>query len=95
MLTRMTALTLDRRVILVYEVALDELDGQTRFSYTATAYYDELVLSEELERESVGPKEGWRESLLLMPLCVRSIDVYRFGRDERDGSTASSAGAGG
>ena len=30
-----------------------------------------------------------------MPLCVRSIDVYRFGRDERDGSAASSAGAGG
>ena len=58
MLTGMTALTLDRRVILVYEVALDELDGQTRFSYTATAYYDELVFSEELERESVGPKEG-------------------------------------
>jgi hypothetical protein len=56
MLTGMTVLTLDSWVILVYEVTLDELDGQTRLSYTATADYHELVLSEELERESAGPR---------------------------------------
>jgi hypothetical protein len=40
--------TFDCRVVLVDEVALDELDGQTRFSDTTTTDYYELVLAEEL-----------------------------------------------
>jgi hypothetical protein len=51
----MTVLTLNSRIILVYEMTLDELDGQARLSYTAATDYHELVLSEELERESAGP----------------------------------------
>lgn len=42
------ALTLDGRVIFIYKVTLDQLDGQARLSDTTAADYDELVLSEEL-----------------------------------------------
>lgn len=42
------SLTLNGRVVLVYKVALDQLDGQARLSHAAAADYDQLVLSEEL-----------------------------------------------
>jgi len=77
--TGVTALTLDRRVILVYEVALDELDGQTRLSYTATADYYELVLSEELKRKSVRPEEGVASVLTfdaIVCAVYRSVQVW-------------------
>jgi hypothetical protein len=45
-------LTLNGRVVLVYEVALDQLDGQTRLSDTTAADYHQLVLAEELARVS-------------------------------------------
>jgi hypothetical protein len=47
-------LTLDGRVILVYEVALDQLDSQTRLSDSTAADYHELVFSEKLGRVSRG-----------------------------------------
>ena len=40
--------TFDGRVILVDEMALDQLDRQTRFTDATTADDDELVLSQEL-----------------------------------------------
>jgi hypothetical protein len=40
--------TFDCRVILVDEVALDQLDGQAGLADTTTADNDELVLSQEL-----------------------------------------------
>jgi hypothetical protein len=45
-------LTLYGRIIFVYEMRLDELDCQARFSYTTAADYHELVLSEELRGQS-------------------------------------------
>lgn len=42
--------TFDCRVVLVDEVALDQLDGQARFTDTTAADDDELVLSQELVR---------------------------------------------
>jgi hypothetical protein len=45
-------LTLNGRVVLVYEVALDQLDGQTRLSDSTAADYHQLVLAEELARVS-------------------------------------------
>lgn len=44
-----TGRTFDCRVVLVDEMALDELDGQTRFTDTTTTNHDQLVLSQELE----------------------------------------------
>lgn len=41
-------LTLNCRVVLVDEMALDQLDRQARFTDTTTADDDELVLSQEL-----------------------------------------------
>jgi len=43
----------DGGIVLVYEVALDELDGQGAFADTTTADDDELVLSEELRARHV------------------------------------------
>lgn len=40
--------TFDGRVIFVDEMALDQLDGQARFTDTTAADNDELVLSQEL-----------------------------------------------
>ncbi len=40
--------TFNGRVVLVYEVALDELDGQTTLSDTTTTDYHELIFPEEL-----------------------------------------------
>jgi hypothetical protein len=45
-------LTLDCRVVLVYEVALNQLDSQTRLSDSTAADYHQLVFSEELARVS-------------------------------------------
>jgi hypothetical protein len=42
------ALTLNGRIVLVYKVALDQLDGQAGLSHTTTANYHQLVLSEKL-----------------------------------------------
>lgn len=42
--------TFNGRVVLVYEVALDELYGQAGFTNTSASYHDELVFSEELQR---------------------------------------------
>lgn len=47
-----TGRTFDCRVVLVDEVALDELDGQTRFTDTTTADHHQLVLSQELEGQA-------------------------------------------
>jgi len=40
--------TFNRWVVLVDEVALDELDGQARLADTTSADHDELVLAQEL-----------------------------------------------
>jgi hypothetical protein len=45
-------LTLNGRVVLVYEVALDQLNSQTRLSDSTAADYHQLVFSEELARIS-------------------------------------------
>jgi hypothetical protein len=42
------SLTFNSRVILVYKVALDQLDGQAGLSYTTAADYHQLILSKEL-----------------------------------------------
>lgn len=47
-------LTLDGRVVLVDEVALDQLDRQTRLSDSTAADYYQLVFSEKLARVSRG-----------------------------------------
>jgi hypothetical protein len=41
-------LTLDGRIVLVYEVALDQLDSQTRLSDSTAADNYQLVFSEKL-----------------------------------------------
>jgi hypothetical protein len=51
---RSEVLTLDGRVVLVYEVALDQLDSQTRLSDSTAADYHQLVFSEKLARVSRG-----------------------------------------
>jgi hypothetical protein len=61
--TATSVLTLDCRVILVDEVALDELYGQARLSDTTTADHHELVFSEKLRRESVTASRGRRQQL--------------------------------
>lgn len=40
-------LTFDSRVVLVYEMRLDELNGEGRFTYTTASNDDQLVLSQE------------------------------------------------
>ena len=45
---RGAAHTFDCRVVLVYEVALDELDGQATLSHTTTADNHQLVFPKEL-----------------------------------------------
>ncbi len=40
--------TLNRWIVFVDEVALDQLDGQAGFAHTTTADHNELVLSEKL-----------------------------------------------
>lgn len=40
-------LTLNRRIVLVDEMALDELYGQAGLSDTTATHYNELVLSQE------------------------------------------------
>jgi hypothetical protein len=42
--------TFDCRIILIDEMALDELDGQAGFADTTAADDDELVFSQELRR---------------------------------------------
>lgn len=42
--------TLNCRIILVHEVALDQLNGQARLADATTSYHHQLVLSEELRR---------------------------------------------
>lgn len=42
--------TFDGRIVLVNEMRLDELDGQTRLSYTSAADDYQLVFPEELRR---------------------------------------------
>lgn len=44
-------ITLDGRIILVNEVALDELDGQARLADTTTADDNQLVFAQELGLE--------------------------------------------
>lgn len=51
--------TFNGRVVLVYEVALDELDGQTTLSDTTAADDDELVFPEDLQK---GGSANWRGS---------------------------------
>lgn len=45
--------TFDRRIIFVDEVALDQLDRQTRLSDTTTANNNELILAQKLQQENV------------------------------------------
>lgn len=62
-------LTLDGRVVLVYEVALDQLDSQTRLSDSTAADDYQLVLSEKLARVSRSAcGAGGARRLPLMPL---------------------------
>jgi hypothetical protein len=42
------SLTLNGRIVLIYEVTLDQLDGQARLADTTTADDYQLVLSEKL-----------------------------------------------
>jgi hypothetical protein len=66
------ALTFNRRVVLVDEVALDELDGQARLSHTTAAYYHQLVFSEKLRRRQQGStarETGGLRTLDAMVLC--------------------------
>lgn len=41
-------LTFDGRIVFIDKVALDELDGQTRFTNSTASDYDELILAKEL-----------------------------------------------
>ena len=45
--------TFNRRIIFVDEVALDQLDRQTRLSDTTTADNNELILAQKLQQENV------------------------------------------
>jgi hypothetical protein len=51
-------LTFDGRIILIDEMALDQLYGQTRLSYAATADDYELILAEKLQQGSERAAEG-------------------------------------
>lgn len=62
-------LTFDRGIILVDEVALDQLDGQTRFTNTTTTDNNELVLSQELD------KDGWSALQILSDSCGSGCHV--------------------
>jgi hypothetical protein len=45
-------LTLNRRVVLVHEVTLNQLDRQARLSHATAAYDHQLILSEKLRAVS-------------------------------------------
>jgi hypothetical protein len=45
--------TFNRRIIFVDEVALDQLDRQTRLSNTTTTDNNELILAQKLQEENV------------------------------------------
>ena len=46
--------TLNRGIIFVDEMALDQLDGEARFTDTSSADHNQLVLPEELEMGMTG-----------------------------------------
>lgn len=52
-------LTFDGGIVFIDEVALDELDGQTRFTNSTASDYDELVLAKELLWLLVSIGGGW------------------------------------
>ena len=82
-------LTFDGRVILVYEVALDELDGQTRLSHTTAAYHHQLVLSKELGRK-LASHEAQQERTRTFEAIVCAVYGDRdTGSGRRDGLRCS------
>ena len=54
-------LTLNRWVVLINKVALDQLDGQTRLSNSTTTDDHQLVFSEKLARVSDRNAKGEQE----------------------------------
>lgn len=52
-------LTFDGGIIFIDKMALDELDGQTRFTNSTASDYDELVLAKELLKLLVWIGGGW------------------------------------
>lgn len=72
------------RIVLVDEVALDKLDGQTRLADATTAYHNELVLPQKLSHifrtcptleHLLGESVPLKPSLLHLLIEARLIDL--------------------
>ena len=92
--------TFNGRVVLVDEVALDQLDGEATLSYTATTDNNQFVFPEELRHGQHGAAPQWSHgagTALTLEAIVKGCGGYLFeyarwwirrGRESRSGAQA-------